>query len=408
MNKQEYLEKRQVLMNEAEGLINEGKIEEANAKMEEVKQLDNQWEEIAKAQANLNALNEPKGINIINLAGQRGVDGVVIDTLDANVVTTDQDIYNSIEYRKAFMNHVLRGAPIPEKFINADQNTKTTDVGSVIPTTILEKIVEKLESTGMILSLVTRTSYQGGLAIPTSSVKPVATWVAEGEGSEKQKKTTGQVVFSYYKLRCAVSVSFETSVVTLGVFENTLINNIAEAMVKTLEQAIISGTGVGQPKGILAETAPEGQNIEIAADADVNYETLINAEAALPLAYENDAVWCMTKKTFMKFVGMTDQNGQPIARVNYGIAGRPERTLLGRTVVLNDYMTSLGAPIEEDTVVAFLFNFKDYVLNTNYNITIKRYEDNETDDQVTKALMLVDGKVVDKNSLVTITKKAGE
>lgn len=395
-------------MNEAEGLINEGKIEEANAKMEEVKQLDNQCEEIAKAQANLNALNEPKGINIINLAGQRGVDGVVIDTLDNNIITNNEDIYNSIEYRKAFMNHVIKGSPIPEKFINADQNTKTTDVGSVIPTTVLEKIVEKLESTGMILPLVTRTSYQGGLAIPTSSVKPVATWVAEGEGSEKQKKPTGQVVFNYYKLRCAVSVSFETSVVTLGVFENTLINNIAEAMTKALEQAIISGSGVGQPKGILAETAPEGQNIEIAADADVDYETLINAEAALPLAYESEAVWCMTKKTFMKFVGMVDANGQPIARVNYGINGRPERTLLGRTVVLNDYMTSLGATIEEDTVVAFLFNFKDYVLNTNYNITIKRYEDNETDDQVTKALMLVDGKVVDKNSLVTITKKAGE
>lgn len=408
MNKKEYLEKRQNLINEAENLINEGKIEEANAKMEEVKQLDNQWEEIAKAQANLNALNEPKGINITNLAGMRGVDGVVVDTLDNNIITNNEDLYNSIEYRKAFMNHVIKGSPIPEKFMNTDQNTKTTDVGSVIPTTVMEKIVEKLESTGMILPLVTRTSYKGGLAIPTSSVKPVATWVAEGRGSEKQKKPTGQIVFSYYKLRCAVSVSFETSVVTLGVFETTLINNIAEAMTKALEQAIITGSGEGQPKGILAETAPEGQNIEIAADADVDYETLINAEAALPLAYENDAVWCMTKKTFMKFVGMTDQNGQPIARVNYGIAGRPERTLLGRTVVLNDYMTSLGAPIEEDTVVAFLFNFKDYVLNTNYNITIKRYEDNETDDQVTKALMLVDGKVVDKNSLVTITKKAGE
>jgi len=408
MDKKEYLEKRQNLINEAENLINEGKVEEANAKMEEVKQLDNQWKEIAKAQANLNALNEPKGINITNLAGTRGVDGVVIDTLDNNIITNNEDMYNSIEYRKAFMNHVIKGSPIPEKFINVDQNTKTTDVGSVIPTTVLEKIVEKLESTGMILPLVTRTSYQGGLAIPTSSVKPVATWVAEGEGSEKQKKPTGQVVFNYYKLRCAVSVSFETSVVTLGVFENTLINNIAEAMTKALEQAIISGSGVGQPKGILAETAPEGQNIEIATDEDVDYETLINAEAALPLAYESEAVWCMTKKTFMKFVGMVDANGQPIARVNYGINGRPERTLLGRTVVLNDYMTSLGATIEEDTVVAFLFNFKDYALNTNYNITIKRYEDNETDDQVTKALMLVDGKVVDKNSLVTITKKAGE
>ena len=30
-------------------------------------------------------------------------------------------------------------------------------------------------------------------------------------------------------------------------------------------------------------------------------------------------------------------------------------------------------------------------------MTIKRYEDNDTDDQVTKAIMLVDGKVVDKN-----------
>src|SRR5690606_42120466 len=100
MNKKEYLEKRQNLINEAEKLINEGKVEEANAKMEEVKQLDNQWEEIAKAQANLNALNEPKGINITNLAGTRGVDGVVVDTLDNNVVATDVDIYNTIEYRK--------------------------------------------------------------------------------------------------------------------------------------------------------------------------------------------------------------------------------------------------------------------------------------------------------------------
>ena len=38
----------------------------------------------------------------------------------------------------------------------ADAVSKSTDVGAVIPTTVLNQIVEKLESTGMILALVTR------------------------------------------------------------------------------------------------------------------------------------------------------------------------------------------------------------------------------------------------------------
>ena len=80
--------------------------------------------------------------------------------------------------------------------------------------------------------------------------------------------------------------------------------------------------------------------------------------------------------------------------------------LLGRTVVCNDYMSNYAASPSADTIVAALFNMKDYILNTNLNMTIKKYEDNDTDDQVTKAIMLVDGKVVDKNSLVTITKKS--
>ena len=403
VNKEQYLAKRKELLAQGQKFLDAGKTEDANAKMKEIETLDNEYEVAAKAEANLNALKD--NVKITNLENKsKNIDGQVIDTM-VKENTDKADIYNSLEYRRAFMNNVLKGTPIPDKFTNADANTKTSDVGSVIPTTILEKIIEKMDSTGMILPLVTKTAYQGGLSIPTSTVKPVATWTPEGSGSDKQKKATGSIVFAYHKLRCAVSVSFEVSVVTLGVFETTIINNIAEAMTKALEQAIISGSGEGQPKGVLTETVVTGQNVDIAAADEPDYDTLINAEAALPLAYENGAVWCMTKKTFMKFVGMVDQQGQPIARVNYGIGGRPERSLLGRTVVLNDYMASLGATITEDTVVAFLFNFADYVMNTNYNITVKRYEDNDTDGQVTKAIMLVDGKVVDKNSLVTITKK---
>ena len=44
MTKKEYEEKRQNLINEAEALINESKIDDANKKMDEVKQLDENFE----------------------------------------------------------------------------------------------------------------------------------------------------------------------------------------------------------------------------------------------------------------------------------------------------------------------------------------------------------------------------
>jgi HK97 family phage major capsid protein len=122
----------------------------------------------------------------------------------------DDDPYDTMEYRRAFMAHVLRGAPIPAEY-RADAITKTTDVGSVIPTTTLNKIIEKLEAVGMILPLVTRTAYKGGLAIPTSSVKPVAKWVAEGKGSDKQKKGTGSITFSMKKSMSGISSQSGTS-----------------------------------------------------------------------------------------------------------------------------------------------------------------------------------------------------
>jgi HK97 family phage major capsid protein len=325
---------------------------------------------------------------------------LIKNSLGTSVRSAAADRLDTITYRMAFMDYVLRGKKMPIEY-RADAITHTTDVGELIPTTVLNRIVEKMESTGMILPLVTRTAYKGGVQIPTSSVKPVATWVAEGAGSDKQKKTTGVITFAYYKLRCAVAVTLEVETMAMSVFENTLISNVVEAMIKGLEQAIVSGTGVGQPEGILSKTPPAGQSLGVAVPS---YEDLVQAEAAIPVAYESNTVWCMSKKTFMQYFGLTDTNGQPIARINYGITNRPERSLLGRTVVLTDYLPSYDAALANGTVFAFLFNFKDYTLNTNYAMGLKKYEDNDTDDTVTRAVMLVDGKVVDVNSLVTLKK----
>lgn len=391
-NHKDYQTQREELLNKAQTALENGETEAFEALTADVAIMDEDWDAFSTNMANLHALqqNQKPMANIIQ--------GGTLEPSNA-------DFYDTVEYRNAFMNYVLSGKR-SAALVNEAGTSETTENGAVVPTSVLNRIIEKLESTGQILNEVTRTNYKGALNIPTSSVKPTAVWVAEGAGSDKQKKTTDHITFAYHKLRCVVAVSLEMDTMALSVFETVLIDNVTEAMVKALEQSVISGTGVGQPKGVLAETAPEGQNIDLAADEDPDYALLIAAEGALPQAYEANAKWYMTKTTFMKFMGMTDQNGQPIARVNYGIGGKPERTLLGRSVVCNEYMPSLGGALEADAVVAFIFNMKDYILNTNLNMTVKHYEDNETDDQVTKAIMLADGKVVDTNSLVTITKKS--
>lgn len=341
---------------------------------------------------------------------QEMANGIQIGTAQANVIDPpgnskqrNTNIYDSVEYRNAFMDYVTRNVPIPEEFRGSNANTTTEDVGALVPPVTLNKIVEKVEAYGMILPLVNRTAYKTGMTIPVASVKPTASWVAEGATSTKQKENLdASITFGHFKLRCVVSVSLEVENMALSAFEARLVSSISEAMAKAIEQAILTGTGTGQPTGILKD-ASAGSSIAVKA---IDYKTLVSAEAALPMEYENGAVWVMSKKTFMEFVGMTDTNGQPIARVNYGMGGTPERTLLGRRVVLTNYLPAYASTLKTTDVFAMLYDFSDYTLNTNFEVGMKVYEDNDTDDIVRKSIMVCDGKPILSASLVKLTGSA--
>ena len=55
-NYEDYKAQREALYNAAEELLQNGSVEEANAKMEEITQLDAAYEAFATAQANLSAM----------------------------------------------------------------------------------------------------------------------------------------------------------------------------------------------------------------------------------------------------------------------------------------------------------------------------------------------------------------
>ena len=350
-------------------------LEEANSKLEQIEREERAKKDEVPADAKL-------------------VNGKVLGSFGKREAVED----DSVEYRKAFMNYVLKSQPIPAEF-RGDANTLTSDVGSVIPTVIINRIVEKITACGMILPLVTRTAYAAGVVVPTSATKPVASWVDEGASSDKQKKTTGSITFSHFKLRCEISMSMEVGTMALDVFESTFVQNVADAMVVALEKAVLAGTGSGMPTGILNGTLTSHE-VETAKAGEIGYADLCAMEAALPVEYEGTAKWFMTKAQFMAITAIVDSNGQPIARVDHGIDGKPERTVLGRDVVIHPYASEMG------DYAAGIYNFSDYVLNTIYDMGIQRKQDWDTEDYLTKAVMGVDGKPVDLDSLVLLKVKS--
>lgn len=404
MNRKQYEAKRMLLMNEAQQLLDNGDIENADTKMAEVKELDDKFEAIAKAQANLNAIN---GVVV-------AANSMTSQMASGTPMTTEQtyanktDMYNSEEYRKAFMAKVISGTAIPAKFLNTDAQTVTSEVTSVIPSVLIQKIYSKLENVGKFFAMATKTNIKGGVTVPTSSIDLTASWVAERGTADTQEATTGSITFAYRKLICKVAVSFEASIVTLEMFETDFVDKVSKAMTKAVEQSMFTGNGSdgNQMVGFLTETPVSGQKIEITEGSSFTYETLVAAEAALPEEYEAGAIWVMPKKTFYnQIIALKDTTGQPIARVSVGIDGKPEHVILGRRVEFSPYMSAFATSVSADTVVAAIFDFSRYAINTNYEMTIKKYTDEATDDQITKAIMLVDGKTLDKNGLVTVIVK---
>src|SRR5690606_26261002 len=104
--------------------------------------------------------------------------------------------------------------------------------------------------------------------------------------------------------------------------------------------------------------------------------------------------------------GMVDNTGQPIARVNYGLDGTIEERFFGREViVVEDLLPSIDEASVGD-VVGILARLDDYMVNTNIAITYRRYFDENTDEWISKATMIADGKLADPNGVVLIKKKA--
>lgn len=394
-------EQRTNLMN---SLISAETVEERTSINEALTNLDTQInglnEQIRNLQANQSEQRQQQNQQEFNPLASYGLRGMNPQQNE------ETDPYDTVEYRTAFMNFACRNVPISQMQTRENQITMTSDTGAVIPTSILNEIIQKLEKRGGIYAKIRKLNIQGGVEVPILSLKPTAQWITEGKGAESQKLSANEKVsFNYYGLEVKLSQTLLANVTTLQQFQALFVPLSVEAIVRAIEIGTFTGTGSGQMLGILKDSRVENV-ITLAEDEFTSWQAWKQKVfAKIPLAYSNGDFY-MANGTFEGYIdGMTDKNGQPIGRVNYGIANGSQYRFGGKVVepVEDDVIKPFDSALENDVVAVFV-NLNDYAINTNLQMKVDKWEDRDTHELKNNCLMILDGKLIDVNGVILIKK----
>lgn len=405
MTREQYLNQRNQLMNEAKGFLDAGNIEQFDATKARIENLDQQYEVTATAQANYAALQGgavvPQALQ--NLGGQLpGVPAAAPQGNDAG------DIYASAEYATAFMNFACGREPMPARFLNA-ATTTAANTGAAIPTTMVREIVRELKERGVIFRQLRHLNIQGGVEIPIADLTPVATWVGEGASEDQELTAKNSVQFSYYGLECKISQTILASVVTIEEFQDLFVELAVDAIMAAVEKGVFSGDGKGKMLGVCND--PRVKNIVTLSPAEIGtYKGWKGKVFAKIKKRYRGGKFYMAQGTFETHIdGMVDEIGQPVGRVNYGTDGEERYRFGGKDVeTVEDDVIAPYADAADDDVIAVYMNMKHYVFNSNMQLTVVHWIDHDTNKKKTKVMLICDGKIADPNGVIVVKKGAAE
>ena len=314
---------------------------------------------------------------------------------------------DSLEYRQAFMKYVQTG----EWSYRADEMVITTDVGKIIPNTIMNEFIKEIKVYGQLYNRVRKLNVKCGVEFPIEELVPTVTWITETNTSETQKapKLKTSISFGYHIVEARISQSLLSQVVSLEYLESEIAKLLAEAFIKGFDRIIMSGTGTGQPLGILNDERVPAEHKITFAQADMADWTKFrkNLFAKIPLAYRGQSILVMTAGTWeSNIMTLKDANNRPLYQETYNpTTGDIECRFAGREVVLveSDILSDYDTATSDDVWGVYL-RPTDYAINSNMQIGFKRWFDDDKNKWINKGLCIMDGKRLDVNGVYILKK----
>ena len=398
----------------------------ASTDVNEVRELTSQLEdinaEIEEVQAEIDAIDAEETERAAEQEAEersvpdnaRLVNGNVAASFSAQTQTreAEEDPTSTLEYRRAFMAYVQKGTPMNVESRNGETIT-TSETGAAIPMTVMNEVINTVRKRyGNLYNKVRKMSVQGGVKIPIGALQAKFKWINETTVSPRQKTDKlGSIVFGYNTAEIRIAQTFLSQILTLSAFEAELTKVIAIAYLQAMDEGIMVGSGDGSMLGILKDERVTNTITMTAADMSDWTAWRKKFFAKIPLGYRAGEFVFAASTVDAYLETMADSNNNPIFRqatgleVNDGDAANPNGRFFGREIamvepdILADFDTA-----NKDDVIGLFWQPEEYAINENFGFTMRRYFDEETNEWVDKALVVVDGKVLNPTGFYKIIK----
>ena len=365
-------------------------IEQRGAEMTaaEIDALEQETSQLTEERAGLIAAAEKRNGILDNIA--KGA-GIVSRSFEQKPTTEENgDPVASPEYRSAWLKQ-LRRLPLSDAEKRAYSNV--TGAGAeVIPTQTANEIISKIKTLAPMLNEVTLLHVKGAVKFAVEGTNNDAAIHAENAAITAAADTFTTVTLTGYEIIKLVQISDTVMTMSIAAFESWIVNMLAEAIARKIEDLLINGTGTNQPKGIdKANTWGATNSVSVGASASL---TAANVQALIGLlnaGYDRNAKFAMSKKTlFTDFMPLQDNSKNHIVTVQgnaYFVYGYP--------VLLSDYVADHEA---------FLGDFKKVCANLAENIGVKNAYDINTNSYKYSGIAIFDCQPAIGEAIVKLVK----
>ena len=221
----------------------------------------------------------------------------------------------------------------------ADVNLTKIDNGAVIPSSIANKIIEKVKEMSPLFAMATHYNVGGTLTIPSYDESTQKITMAYATEFTAIDSTSGK----FTSISLTGFLAGARSLVSKSLVNNSqfdlvpfVVRKMAEAAAYWIENQLINGT-TNKIDGLSKVTA----SVTAASATAVTSDELIDLQETIPDVYQGGCIWVMSKATRTAIRKLKD--GQNNYLLNKDATSRWGYTLFGKDVYISDNMPDMAA-----------------------------------------------------------------